>query len=95
MEEQEYDRLYEILITLDPLSKEYEQLSERLNQVVHIAKGKREAFPPPPPTGWRAVVESPILGIIRDVGITSMVLYHERVHVITTRLPQFVRTGKK
>jgi hypothetical protein len=95
MEKTEYIRVYEQLQKLEPTSKEYDVLLGRLNQIVNIRKGQLEAFPPPPPTGLSALINNQaIVGLVRDLAVTGAVLYHERTHVITSRVFAFVKPNK-
>lgn len=95
MEKEEYIRVYKMLVEADPGTKEYNTLLDQLNQINHIAKGEREAFPPPPPTGVAALLgNQALVSTIRDLAVTGAVLYHERTSIVTTKLFSFVRPNK-
>jgi len=91
----EYHRVLATLADTEPGSKEYDQLLREATELLHIRKTYVEAYPPPGATGLKALLEnSAVVGFCRDVVITSLVLKHERIHVITSRVFSFVKTNK-
>lgn len=91
----EYVRVMEALAGESPGTSKYDQLLREANELLHIRKSYVEAYPPPPPTGLKALLQnSALVGFGRDVVITAAVLQHERVNVISSRVFSFVKTDK-
>lgn len=86
--EEQFDRLLTKLNTLEPASEEYQKILENVNILVHIDKA---VHPHKPSTMEKILANAPLIGGFFSLAATGMVLYHERLDVITSRAFGWIR----
>lgn len=86
--EEQYDRLLTKLNSLEPGSEEYQKILENVNTLAHIDK---VLHPHEPSIMEKILANAPLVGGIFSLAATGMVLYHERLDVITSRAFGWIR----